>query len=431
MADSLTTTAGHHPAPGNERLTIAMFGHCFLVHVGPLVAALKRTRPGTRVVVHETVLTPTTAQCVEWTALAATYQLDGYETAPVVDEPSRGLFRRISDRLKRLSPDSFASLAQLPDTETSDLYHLHWPSFHSARVIRALPGDKPLVVSFWGHDVLDGTCVETHMFQRAAIARADIVTVRSIDLREHLYSKFGRHFAHKVRIAKFANDMFREWSDLSMSHLRAAFRERHGIRSDSVVIAIGHSGHEKENHLRVLESLRDLQVADHDLFLLLPMTYGGSPAYREEVRRAARRTGHPCVMLDLFTDRNGVWESRAGTDIFVSVPDEDSFSGAMCEFMLAGSVAIVGDWLPYGALRRLQVHHRSVETIADVPAQILAALAGLPAERQRVERTAHALRTEVDIDTTIAGWWTAYDDAVAAASARRPNRASFSRNGVR
>jgi hypothetical protein len=98
----------------------------------------------------------------------------------------------------------------------------------------------------------------------------------------------------------------------------------------------------------------------------------------------------------------------------------------MCEFILAGAVAVVGDWLPYGALRRLQVHHRSVETAAGARPQILAAIADLPAERRRVEQTADALRVEVDIDTTVAGWWVAYDDALAAAATGRTSMTSTS-----
>jgi hypothetical protein len=101
----------------------------------------------------------------------------------------------------------------------------------------------------------------------------------------------------------------------------------------------------------------------------------------------------------------------------------------MCEFMLAGAVAIVGDWLPYGALRRLSVHHRSVETIADVKTQILAAISDLPAERQKVVASSEKLRSEVDIDTTIAGWWAAYDDAIAIARRKRTPSYSLPQTG--
>lgn len=413
---AVTANDATHSPNGQAKLKIAMFGHCYLVHIGPLVAALKRTRPGTFVAVEETVCQPSPGQIAEWNALSQRYGLDAFVTPSGAPGSAASFSERVSRRFQHLRRAALRS-AHLQSPRTGgDLYHLHWPSPHSRGALRSLPADKPLVVSFWGHDVLDGSCLQTHMFQRAAIERADIVTVRSIDLREHLYSKFGRQFAPKVRLAKFANDMFRERADLCLPRLRSAFRERHQIGATSIVIAIGHSGYEKERHLAVLETLRNLPVQNRDVVLMLPVTYGGEPGYLHQVRIAAEQTGLRYVMLDTFTDRHGVWESRAAADIFVSVPDEDSFSGAMCEFILAGAVAIVGDWLPYGALRRLQVYHRSVETAAGARPQILAAIADLPAERRRVEQTADALRVEVDIDTTVAGWWVAYDDALAAAA---------------
>jgi len=421
--DSETATCDRTP------IAVSMFGHCYLVHVGPLVAALKRTRPDTVVTVEETVLTPSASQSAEWNLLAAKYGVDAYVTPPITPAGPTSLLSRIRNRMPQLPTTPLSPAPLRPRNSKGDLFHLHWPSPHSKQALRSVPLDKPLVVSFWGQDVLDGACLATHEFQRRVIARADIVTVRSIDLREHLFSKFGRECSPKIRIAKFANDMFREKADLCLPQMRADFRARHGISEETVVIAVGHSGYRKDNHVAVIESLRGLRVPNRDLLLMLPMTYGSTEAYRHEVKRAADGVGIRSIVLDTFTDRKGVWEVRAAADVFVSVPDEDAFSAAMCEFMLAGAVAIVGDWLPYGALRRLSVHHRSVETIADVKTQILAAISDLPAERQKVVASSEKLRSEVDIDTTIAGWWAAYDDAIAIARRKRTPSYSLPQTG--
>lgn len=395
-----------------------MFGHCYLVHIGPLAAALKRIRPLTRIAACETVLPPSPTQALEWRSMARAYAIDDFTMPPTVSNAGASFFDRVKRRAAVLMATS-DTCSQFPrDLCDYDLFHLHWPSLHSASMLRRVPAKKPVVLSFWGHDVLDGSCEDTHRFQRRAINRADIVTVRSIDLREHLYSKFGRACSSKIRIAKFANDMFRERDALDMSRLRAAFRGRHDIAQDAIVITLGHCGHPKENHVSVLESLHSLGTETTDVVLMIPMTYGGTQDYRERVRRAAQSMGLRVLILENFTDREGVWETRAATDVFISVPDEDSFSAAMCESILAGAVAIVGDWLPYGALRRLGVHYRSVETITDVKDAILTVLSRITEEKKAVTDTAGRLRGEIDIDTAVGGWWRAYDDALLAADDR-------------
>jgi glycosyltransferase involved in cell wall biosynthesis len=398
-------------------LRVLMFGHCHLVHIAPLARALKKLMAPVTIEAYETA--------TEGENVGGNPELMERElglTAYYKNDSTRTIAARLTRRLLRSASVLTPLLRKFDDPVNAairsrqyDLYHLHWPSQHSQNAFDAIPKSSPLVVSFWGHDVLDGSSALDHQFQRRAIARANIITVRSIELREHLFSKFGRSFAKKIRIAKFANDMFTEYGLLRPPELREAFREKHAIQQDQITVCVGHCGYPKENHLEAIDAISAVAAKERlPVTLLVPLTYGGTSLYRSEIKQLLDRCGLPSICFETFMERNRIWELRCATDVFISVPEEDSFSGSMCESILAGAVAIVGDWLPYGGLRRRGIHFRSIEHIDDLATVLSQVLQDLALERELVRKTSKELRFEVDIETVIPGWVAAYNDALCA-----------------
>jgi hypothetical protein len=392
-----------------KRLRVLMFGHCYPVHTYPLANGLRRMIPGSEFDIAETVMSGFTAEKLELIANLNDREGISFQVA-TQDLGSfwRAKFTRFNWLVKSRDPLLSKILKSY-----YDLYHLHWPSSNSNWMLRLIPQNAPLVVSFWGHDILNGESLKEHVFQRMIVQRATIITVRSIELREHLYSKFGRSFKSKIRIAKFANKMFSELVEIDPAKSRHRFQRKHKLDENKVVLCIGHCADPKERHLEVMRAISILpSPLLAKLHVLLPLTYGGTPEYRNEIKRAGYLLGLNCVFVEEFLSRSDLWDMRFATDIIVSVPDEDSFSAAMCESILAGAVAIVGEWLPYGGLRRANVYHRTVEELISLTEEVQATMENLNSGKKLVQNTRMHLKTEVDIDSVLDGWISAYRDAL-------------------
>jgi hypothetical protein len=114
---------------------------------------------------------------------------------------------------------------------------------------------------------------------------------------------------------------------------------------------------EYENHFKVIDSLAEITIPPEKIKLNFMLNYGGTPDYEQRVlnyidEKLAR---FEVNIIDEFMNAEGVAEFKLRNDIHINVRTTDQFSGAMVEALYAGSVVIVGDWLPYGELDDLGI----------------------------------------------------------------------------
>jgi len=294
-------------------------------------------------------------------------------------------------------------------TEGYDLYHWHTLEPDRLPALAFLPEDARIVLSSWGSDLLRTSGVDAYRVQLWACERASRIVVYSLELRETLLAKFGRHLLPKVRLASIGGGLFDAVEQARSS--RASFLQSLNISNDKIVVSIGNNGHPSNQHLPALRALGQLAERHRSrLSLILPMTYGTSTEYISEVEKAAC-----AARLDvrLIRERMSDFETaslRAATDILLFVPVSDSFSAALCEVIAAGGIAITGAWLPYGLLRRHGVHFHEVADFSDIPGVLAAVLEDFAAERARASFAGPRVKDLKAWDRVIHQWIAVYDE---------------------
>ena len=86
------------------------------------------------------------------------------------------------------------------------------------------------------------------------------------------------------------------------------------------------------------------------LTLLFPFTYGGTPEYRNCVKKACEDAGVKALFFENFLELPDLFRLRQATNMFIHVQTTDANSTSFGEYLLCGKKIINGSWLKYDEL---------------------------------------------------------------------------------
>jgi len=256
----------------------------------------------------------------------------------------RSVFSGISSKYAR----HFESLL-----EGVDVIHLQ-SLFHTPalRWLLLNKPDIPIVVSCWGSEVLRQSDLFRTLHQQQLLRLASGITITGNEFKEVVLSKYGRDLLPKIHEA-FFNPQVEGFSDSNRSEASQRFQARWNIPTDRTIICVSHNGLSGGQHLDLIESIVTIDKNKKDsLFFVVPMTYGAGSEYQDLISRTLSKKGLPGIVLKEFLTEDELKDLRLATDILIYAPVSDAFSASVSQALAAGSVAILGSWLPYKARRR-------------------------------------------------------------------------------
>ena len=204
----------------------------------------------------------------------------------------------------------------------------------------------PLVVSCWGSDVLRVSDVNLIKKQQIVLNLATVITCSTPELKEILLAKFGRNLEGKISYALYNPeiDLMDVGSDCAVVNGGNGWLN----------IAVGHNGFRENNHIELIDGLSLLSANLRSRIMLhLPMTYGASSTYIEEVSALCVKRGLAYKIYQKFMDRSAMFDFLRGIDVQVFGPVSDSLSATVTQALACGRLVFLGDWLP-NKLRRTQ-----------------------------------------------------------------------------
>jgi hypothetical protein len=284
--------------------------------------------------------------------------------------------------------------AALVNRETSivfaayDVFNLHFLTSELVYLAGFIPQGKKVVLAYWGSDLFQQNADFRYQDQEELVNRAASVVVHSPELKVIFLSKFGWHLEKKVHsflLPNMVKALAPVYQNLSVRHDAAAHaRAQWGVSPGRLLLAIGHSAHDIDNHIPIVQALAamDRTVVDR-MHVILPMTYGAEPGYLDAVEEACRLGNLRYTILRNFLSQEEMVGLRYATDILVRLSRFDAFSLSLCESLCAGTVVISATWLPYGYLRAAGIHFRELSAIAGLTQMLPRVLDNLPEERDK------------------------------------------------
>lgn len=233
------------------------------------------------------------------------------------------------------------------------------------------------VCTFWGSDLLRAS--DRALRQMLPyLRRCDRLTACNERMRDKLRQSCGEELYQKTRMTIWGQDGFAAIDGILSNETREDCRAHYGIRKDSYVVSIGYSADNAQHQLEVVEALSALpEETLARMTLVLQQTYvKRDPAYMERVRQAAEALPCQTVVLRDFLDLTQTARLRLCADLFILAISTDAFAASMQEYLYAGAVFLMGDWLGYPQLDELGIPINRFHEYKELPALVQQAMNG-------------------------------------------------------
>lgn len=233
------------------------------------------------------------------------------------------------------------------------------------------------VCTFWGSDLLRAS--DRALRQMLPyLRRCDRLTACNERMRDKLRQSCGEELYQKTRITIWGQDGFAAIDGILSNETREDCRAHYGIRPGNYVVSIGYSADNAQHQLEVVEALSALPKENlSHMTLVLQQTYvKRDPAYMERVRQAAEALPCQAVVLRNFLDLTETARLRLCADLFILAISTDAFAASMQEYLYAGAVFLMGDWLGYPQLDELGIPINRFHEYKELPALVQQAMNG-------------------------------------------------------
>lgn len=216
----------------------------------------------------------------------------------------------------------------------------------------------------------------------------------------------------KYQKAHYSSSIAGEIEKLLYNESKNESRIHMGIPPEKISIAIGYSGKSIHQHIKIINAL----LSDTEFFnnkdnyiFLLQMTYGSNEIYINEVETLLKNYNVPYFLFTKKISDVEIARLRNSTDIMIQLSKFDGLSASIIESLLAGSILISGEWLPYKIFKEKQLHYYELKTIDNsLPKLILKISKNINAELKKCQSNKDKMNFNT-WDQVIVDWINIYD----------------------
>ena len=229
-----------------------------------------------------------------------------------------------------------------------------------------------LIIMVWGSDFYRASRRELEE-KRKGFFMADIIHLESENVKDD-FLKVYPEFEDKIRIVQFGLNQLETIKMLMEEPEKRCTLIKRNILQDKIIVTCGYNGIKSQQHKLMINALGELpSKVKEKLYVMMPFTYGGSEQYKKEIDKCLKKTKLPYTLLDRKLSEEEVAELRIISNVVINIQTSDSFSASLQEHMMAGSVLIVGDWLPYDVFAKQGLYYlkTDIDNLSNVVEKVL------------------------------------------------------------
>lgn len=232
-----------------------------------------------------------------------------------------------------------------------DIINFHYLTSDSfairSHVIRKFKGK--IIYSIWGSDMYKIRGNQIAWFKKN-IVKADSITFTNEKSIEYFEKTFNLQKLD-LQLCRFGLAPLENLKKLSLS--KANCKEDLKWAPEKFAVTVGYNLAPGQQHLKILEQFKDEEILKYKdkIQIILPVTYGGSQSYKNEIIEKLENLPFDYKIYDQFLDDDLIAKIRKATDIMIQLQKTDQFSGSMQEHLYSRNVVITGKWLPYQSLK--------------------------------------------------------------------------------
>lgn len=217
---------------------------------------------------------------------------------------------------------------------------------------------KKIIISLWGSDFYFINDYAND-WKIQLFDLSDLIICGSLTMKEDFMKVFPQYI-NKVTAQSYGLSQFEMLKELKKGVKKrdTSFLDERSLGKS--IVTIGYSGRPWQQHFYVLDAIEKLpQSIKNNLFLLLPMTYDSEGHYRSYIKYRLDEMGIPYQILRERLSLVQNLSMRMVSDISIVIQKADAMSASVQEHLMAGTVLIAGDWLPYHELTEYGVYFQT------------------------------------------------------------------------
>lgn len=244
-----------------------------------------------------------------------------------------------------------------------------------------IDSSSQLLISFWGSDFYKRSMSEK-MRMKKYLKNAKIISFSNSATATTFTDVFPR-YVDKIKIIRFGLPILDVIDSISATFKKKTLPDIDNISSDKIVLTIGYSSHPDQQHLDIINALKNCEKLDLDRFLFVfPLTYGDK-AYADKVVNYAKKLKLNFKAYLTRLSLEEIAQIRLQTDIMLHLRKTDQFSGSFQEHLYAGNIVITGAWLPYQQLLDEKAYFHSIDSLRELPGLLLTVQNDLSEEKRK------------------------------------------------
>lgn len=214
---------------------------------------------------------------------------------------------------------------------------------------------------FVGSDILRANKLKVHLLNYFLCQSKVSIVCETMNVLNGCRSKLSKklHYNH----AGFGISMLKKIDEIRNENAKMYL----GISNSKITICIGYNGRTAQQHLKVLDVLKDLdEKIKSKLFLLLPLTYGSEKKYILKLKKKLSELKIEYRMFEQYLgeDIAHIW---LAADLFINAQTTDGMSKSVLECLYSGVFLLNAKWLDYPEFKMLGLKYETFNTFSQIP----------------------------------------------------------------
>lgn len=237
---------------------------------------------------------------------------------------------------------------RLPEYDIVNFHYITLDSYFWTSLFAKRTKSK-IILSIWGSDLYRLKKINENNFINAC-SKADEISFTNETSLIFFKDKYQwkKNNLHTIRFGLAPLEILKGIKENKL-------QSKHKLHwnENKLAIVIGYNLSPQQQHLEILKALNSQKLIElkNKIQLIIPITYGGSIKYKNQLIEQLELCQFEYLIYDSFLSDNDVAYIRKAADIMIQLQTTDQFSGSMQEHLFAKNVVITGSWLPYNTMK--------------------------------------------------------------------------------
>lgn len=199
---------------------------------------------------------------------------------------------------------------------------------------------------------------------KRTLLKSDYVCATNPQTLNDLQYYFGLD-SKKLKITRFGLSVLNEIDTVTESECDE-FRKKYQIE-DEKTIALGSNSTPYQGYDELIQALKRSNINRNNFVFFFQFPDYQSNKQCKDWFHLMREEGFKCKVIDRYLSDRELAVMRSTMDIMIQVQTTDQLSGAMQEYLYAGTKVITAHWLPYEILDKAGIQYWKVTSRFEVP----------------------------------------------------------------